>query len=87
MKRILSGIDHTQPIERADSGLPLSLHDCEIRSRCRNAPLFVRRNIDARRAARGLPPLWGSDAEANRVRRLAAIRRLKAFIEAQRASS
>lgn len=34
--------------------------DVELRTRCRNAPDFVRANIDARREERGLPPLWPS---------------------------
>lgn len=49
-------------IERAGAGRPLAMADWEIRERCRNAPQFIRRNIDARREARGLPPLWGTPA-------------------------
>jgi len=34
--------------------------DDVIRLRCRSAPVEIRRNIDAKREARGLSPLWPS---------------------------
>jgi hypothetical protein len=34
------------------------LGDVELRHRCRTAPEFIRANIDARRASRGLSALW-----------------------------
>jgi len=87
----------TQYIERAGYGLPVILHDAELRHRCRNAPDFVRKNIDARREERGLPPLWPAIAQRKTVatkpghRRpahqsaSATIARLKAYVALQRA--
>lgn len=38
--------------------------DVDLRMRCRNAPDFVRANIDTRREERGLPPLWPATSRA-----------------------
>lgn len=57
--------------------------DDVIRLRCRNAPVEIRRNIDARREARGLAPLWPSISRRNiaaRARAAATIKRLQAFL-------
>jgi len=53
-----------------------------IRLRCRNAPEFVRRSIDARREARGLRPLWPNVSRRAhaRTRATAAVSRLRAFL-------
>jgi hypothetical protein len=52
-------------IERAGASQAFTLADWEISERCRNAPPFIRRNIDAKREARGLRPLWGSRASGS----------------------
>jgi hypothetical protein len=44
-------------VERAGV-MMAGLGDVELRHRCQSAPEFVRANIDARRASRGLPRLW-----------------------------
>jgi hypothetical protein len=87
MKRILSDIGGGNTIiERAGSPVAFTLADWEIRERCRNAPQFVRRNIDARREARGLPPLWERrSVDASRPRRRPAgtpanVAKWKAFL-------
>lgn len=57
--------------------------DDVIRQRCRNAPVEIRRNIDAKREARGLRPLWpgiSRRAIATRARATATIKRLQAFL-------
>jgi hypothetical protein len=68
-------------VERA--GVISGLSDVELRHRCRSAPEFVRANIDERRAARGLRPLWPGvakrSAAASASRR---VRFLKAFLVA-----
>ena len=59
--------------------------DDVIRLRCRNAPVEIRRNIDARREARGLHPLWpgiSRRAIATRARAAATVARMKAFMAA-----
>lgn len=65
------------------AGMNASMDDV-IRQRCRNAPQFVRRHIDARREARGLRPLWPDAQRAARshARAAAAIARHKAFLAA-----
>ncbi len=68
-------------VERA--GLVSGLTDVELRHRCRSAPDFVRANIDERRAARGLRPLW--PGVAKRAAAASASRRvrfLKAYLVA-----
>lgn len=58
--------------------------DNALRLRCRTAPDFVRRNIDARREARGLRPLWPDLARrATRDRAAATVARLRAFLAEQ----
>jgi hypothetical protein len=68
-------------VERA--GLISGLMDAELRHRCRSAPEFIRANIDERRAARGLRPLWPGvakrSAAASASRR---VRFLKAYLVA-----
>ena len=59
--------------------------DDVIRQRCRNAPVEIRRNIDAKREARGLRPLWpgiSRRAIATRARATATVARLRAFLAA-----
>jgi hypothetical protein len=59
--------------------------DNVIRLRCRNAPVEIRRNIDAKREARGLRPLWpgiSRRAIATRARAAATVARMKAFMAA-----
>lgn len=71
----------TSLIESAAWGIG-SMDDA-IRLRCRNAPVEVRRNIDTRREARGLPRLWSDTRPRNvasRARAAAAVARLKAFL-------
>lgn len=88
----------TQYIERAGYGLPVILHDAELRHRCRNAPDFVRANIDDRRRQRGLRPLWPALTQrktgatkpdhrrpAHHQSASATIARLKAYVALQRA--
>lgn len=76
-------------IERA--GLGYRASDVELRHRCRNAPEFVRVNIDQRRAERGEPRLWpGLRRDASRqasqslgrAQSLRRVRFLKAFLSA-----
>ena len=73
-------------IERA--GIWFGMMDAELRSRCRNAPEFVRVNIDMRRRERGAPPLWpelGRRSDKRSSGRLAErLRILKAYVEAKR---
>jgi HK97 family phage prohead protease len=38
------------------------MSDSELRERCRNAPLHIKRSMDAARIARGSRPLWGNAA-------------------------
>jgi len=61
--------------------------DVELRMRCRNAPDFVRANIDARREERGLPPLWPSlrRTVGSRAAMQLAIAKHKAFLTLARA--
>jgi hypothetical protein len=76
----------TGEIERAGwAGMNTSMDDV-IRQRCRNAPPFVRRHIDARREARGLRPLWPDATRAARAhaRASAAVARQKAFLASAR---
>lgn len=83
MTRNLSHVDAGgRIVEHAGSGQPITMAEREIRERCRTAPEFVRRHIDARREARGLRPLWGDDARADRARaRVAtAVARHRAFL-------
>jgi len=83
MKRSLSHIDAGgRIVEHAGGGRPISLHESEIRERCRTAPEFVRRNIDARRKARGQRPLWGDDIRAGRLhaRAAASVAGYRAFL-------
>ena len=85
MTRNLSHVDAGgRIVEHAGSGQPITMAEREIRERCRTAPEFVRRNIDARRKARGQRPLWGDDARADRVhaRAVAVVARHKAFVAA-----
>ena len=59
--------------------------DVELRMRCRNAPDFVRANIDARREERGLPPLWPTLRRRSKATRAGLHRRvqfLKAYLVA-----
>jgi hypothetical protein len=67
-------------IERA--GRMQSGIEGEILYRCRNAPRHVKENIDARRAARGLQPLWARATRGRAAR--ASVRRLKAFLAVAR---
>lgn len=56
-----------------------------IRQRCRNAPVEIRRNIDAKREARGLRPLWpriSRRAIGVRAKAAATVARMKAFMAA-----
>jgi hypothetical protein len=88
MTRYLSHIEAGgRIVEHAGSGQPITMAEREIRERCRTAPEFVRRNIDARRKARGQRPLWGDDARADRVhaRAAAAASRHRAFVAASAA--
>lgn len=57
--------EHGEIIEHAGSGRAISMSDEELRERCRTAPLSVRRQMDARREARGMPPLWGGRGGAD----------------------
>jgi hypothetical protein len=65
-------------VERA-SVMCVRLGDAELRYRCRNAPDFVRANIDARRESRGLSPLWPG------LKRLEASRSLQRRVRALKA--
>lgn len=40
------------------------MSDSELRERCRNAPLHIKRSMDAARVARGARPLWASKPAA-----------------------
>lgn len=71
------------PIQRA-ARITLGSADLEVRERCRNAPAWIRRRIDAARQARGAAPLWG--AEATRERVVAKVTRLRVFLSATRAA-
>ena len=70
-------------IERASRPEPGSACDDELRHRCRSAPIWIRRTMNARREERGLPPLWlgvaKRSAAASASRR---VRFLKAFLVA-----
>jgi hypothetical protein len=69
-------------VERA-SVMSMGLGDAEVRYRCRNAPDFVRANIDARRESRGLVPLWPGLKRREASRSLQRqVRTLKAFLTA-----
>lgn len=69
-------------VEYSAVGMAGDSPDRFILERCRNAPAFVRRNIDACREARGLRPLWGDVARADRARAraVAAVARHRAFL-------
>jgi hypothetical protein len=72
----------TSDNERASWGGMTTMMDDVIRQRCRTAPLDVRRNIDTRREARGLRPLWPGVTRQPRARaaaRLAVVRH-RAFL-------
>jgi hypothetical protein len=69
------------PIQRA-ARITLGSADLEVRERCRSAPAWIRRRIDASRQQRGLPPLWG--AEVTRRRVAAKVERLRVFLSAMR---
>jgi hypothetical protein len=73
-------------VERASWGVITSM-DEGIRQRCRTAPLEVRRNIDRRREARGLRPLWPRATRRARPRATlrSLIARHKAFLALARA--
>lgn len=87
MHRAMSHMgDGGRIIEHAGSGREITLGDQELRERCRNAPLFIRRHIDARREARGLPPLWGSRRAGKQGAGGAAlVARMKSFLALARA--
>jgi len=81
-------------IERACDWSMLQSADADLRMKCRNAPEFIRRNIDAYREARGLPPLWSTRADEQRrpgrrasskARSEARLAQLKAFLAKARA--
>lgn len=57
-------------------------HEDMIRFRCRNAPEFVRANIDAARESRGLPPLWATNSRRSdaRARAAAVVARMRSFL-------
>jgi hypothetical protein len=57
--------------------------DVEIRSRARNAPLWMKQRIDADRQRRGMRPLWASNDQTRR-RASAKARALGAFVTAAR---
>ena len=73
-----------EPIQRA-ARITLGSADLEVRERCRNAPAWVRRRIDAARQQRGAAPLWGT-AEVTRQRVSAKVRRLRVFLTTTRAT-
>jgi hypothetical protein len=73
-----------EPIQRA-ARVTLGAADLEVRERCRHAPAWIRRRIDAARQQRGAAPLW-SDAEVTRQRAGAKARQLRVFLTAMRAS-
>ena len=81
MQRTIQRADGTI-VERASCGIAFSSSDDEIRLRCRNAPVEIRRNIDAKREARGLTPLWPSISRRAHLRAgaAAAVARLRAFM-------
>lgn len=86
MIRSMSHIgEHGEIIEHAGSGGPIAISDAELRERCRTAPLFIRRRMDARREARGLPPLWGSRAHGRRAAATGLVSRMRAFLATTRA--
>jgi hypothetical protein len=88
MTRYLSRIDTGgRIVEHAGSGQPIAMDEHEIRERCRTAPEWVRRHMDARREARGLRPLWGDTGRAALAyaRAAAAAARHKAFVAASAA--
>jgi len=87
-------------IERASRPEPGSVCDDELRHRCRSAPIWIRRTMNARREERGLPPLWpgigshqpgvtargqGRPPRPARPAAASTIARLKAFLTLQRA--
>jgi len=57
--------------------------DVEIRSRARNAPLWMKQRIDADRQRQGMLPLWASNDQTRR-RAAAKARALRAFVTAAR---
>ena len=81
-------------IERACDWSMAHATDEVLRIKCRNAPEFIRRNIDTQREARGLPPLWSTRADEQRrpgrrasskARSEARLAQLKAFLTKARA--
>ena len=77
--------EHGEIIEHAGSGGPIAISDTELRERCRTAPLFIRRRMDANREARGLPPLWGSRAQGRRAAATGLVSRMRSFLAMTRA--
>lgn len=73
------------PVQRA-ARITLGAADLEVRERCRYAPAWIRRRIDAARQQRGAAPLWGT-AEVTRQQAAAKARHLRAFLEAMRATA
>ena len=57
--------------------------DAEMRSRARNAPLWMKQRIDADRQRRGMRPLWASNDQTRR-RASAKVKLLQAFLVAAR---
>jgi hypothetical protein len=82
-------LSHTEAggriVERAGSGQPIAMNEHEIRERCRTAPEWVRRHMDARREARGLRPLWGSRAQGRRAAATGLVSRMRSFLAMTRA--
>jgi hypothetical protein len=73
----------TGPVQRA-ARLHLGAADLEVRERCRHAPEWVKRRIDAARRDRGSPSLWGGTT-STRQRVAAKVRRLRVFLTLTRA--
>lgn len=95
MKQTLSCVaPGVEVIERSSDWSIMQSADAALRMKCRNAPDFIRRNIDTRREARGLPPLWrtryderrrpGSQTSSKAAPK-ALLEQLKAFLAKSRA--
>jgi hypothetical protein len=55
-----------ESIERSSDWSIMQSADAALLMKCCNAPDFIRRNIDTRREARGLPPLWSTRSDERR---------------------